>query len=116
MKSKLILALLSLSIIVALPGLADARGGGGGGGGGGHGGGGGGGGFHGGGGGFGGGFVHPGGFGRFAAGRPFGFRGDRFAFRNRFAFSGRVFPYGYADGCYGRVWTPWGWSWRSVCY
>jgi hypothetical protein len=25
-------------------------------------------------------------------------------------------PYGYYNSCYARVWTPWGWSWRYVCY
>jgi hypothetical protein len=57
------------------------------------------------------------------------FVGNRFAF-NRFAFRNRFFhhrffgprfafvgyPYGYYDGCYSRVWTPWGWRWRYVCY
>src|SRR6266853_2104057 len=33
-------------------------------------------------------------------------------FRNRFAFFGGGYPYGYANGCYTRVWTPWGWRWR----
>jgi hypothetical protein len=75
----LILALLSLSIVVALPGLADARGFGGGGFGGGfHGGGFGGGGFR---GGFAGGGFR-GGFGR-------GFRGGRFAPRGIFQSRGR---------------------------
>ena len=36
--------------------------------------------------------------------------------RHRFAFLGVGFPYGYNDGCYTRVWTPWGWRWRNVCY
>ena len=46
---------------------------------------------------------------------------DRFFFRHRFfgprfAFVGAGFPYGYYDDCYARVWTPWGWRWRYVCY
>jgi len=45
----------------------------------------------------------------------FRFRHHRF-FRNRFAFFGVGFPYGYYDDCYARVWTPWGWRWRYVCY
>jgi hypothetical protein len=54
-------------------------------------------------------------------GNRFAFRDrDRFFhhrfFRNRFAFFGVGYPYGYADGCYSRVWTPWGWRWRYVCY
>jgi hypothetical protein len=56
------------------------------------------------------------------------FVGNRFAFRdrgrffhhrffrNRFAFLGVGFPYGYYDSCYTRVWTPWGWRWRYACY
>jgi hypothetical protein len=57
------------------------------------------------------------------AGRPLGLHGDRFAFarrpflRNRFAFFGGVYPYPYySDGCYSRVWTPWGWRWNDLCY
>jgi hypothetical protein len=54
------------------------------------------------------------------AGNRFAFRDrDRFFhhrfFRHRFAFIGAGFPYGY-DSCYTRVWTPWGWRWRYVCY
>ena len=45
----------------------------------------------------------------------FRFRHHRF-FRNRFAFFGVGFPYGYYGDCYTRVWTPWGWRWRYVCY
>jgi len=57
---------------------------------------------------------------RFAFNR-FAFRDrDRFFhhrfFRHRFAFLGAGFPYGSYDGCYSRVWTPWGWRWRYVCY
>jgi hypothetical protein len=37
-------------------------------------------------------------------------------FGPRFAFFGAGYPYGYYDGCYSRVWTPWGWRWRYVCY
>ena len=54
---------------------------------------------------------------RFGVNR-FAFR-DRFHhrfFRHRFAFLGVGFPYGYYDSCYSRVWTPWGWRWRYVCY
>ena len=72
------------------------------------------------------GFGHPGGIGGFAGGHSFGFRGDRFAFRDRsdfrrpffrsrFAFIGGPFVYG-DDDCYTRVWTRWGWRWISVCY
>jgi hypothetical protein len=36
--------------------------------------------------------------------------------RNRFFFVGAPFAYaGYDDGCYSRVWTPWGWRWTDVC-
>jgi hypothetical protein len=84
---------------------------------------------------------HPGGFGGFSGARSFAFRGDRFGFRgdrfrgdrfgfrdNRFGFRHRFvrdrfffglgvpYAYGYDDDCYGRVWTRWGWRWRSVCY
>jgi hypothetical protein len=83
---------------------------------------------------------HVGGFGRTGMASPgaFGgraavFQGDRFAgnrfafrnrfhdrfFRNRFAFFGAGFPYGYYnyyDDCYGRVWTRWGWRWQYTCY
>jgi hypothetical protein len=38
----------------------------------------------------------------------------RHRFGHRFFFAGG-FPYGY-DSCYARVWTPWGWRWRYVCY
>jgi hypothetical protein len=67
-------------------------------------------------------FGHPGGFG--AGAHSFGFRGDRFAFRDRFdrrpffrsrfAFIGGPFPYG--DDCYTRVWTRWGWRLVPLCY
>jgi hypothetical protein len=138
MVRKMVIALAAVAIVTAGSTLdASARGGMGHGGGGGVG--------HGGGfgGGFsrGGGFSHGGGFsrggggfsrsavahsGRFAGVRHFGFR-DRSAFRhrfdgrhrffrNRFAFVGAAFPYGYYDSCYTRVWTPWGWRWQSVCY
>ena len=73
-----------------------------------------------------GGFGHPGMSGpafhsNHFVGNRFAFRDrDRFFhhrfFRNRFAFFGVGYPYGYADGCYTRVWTPWGWRWRYVCY
>lgn len=71
---------------------------------------------------------HPVGVGSFAAVHPMGLRGGRVAFnngfgfrhrfvRNRFAFVGVGYPYAYGyDDCYARVWTPWGWSWRNVCY
>ena len=57
-------------------------------------------------------FVHPG-FSRV------GFRDHRF-FRhhrfNRFAFVGGPFLYaGYYDGCWRRVWTPYGLHWVNVC-
>jgi hypothetical protein len=81
-------------------------------------------------GGFGGGLGHagmarPGGFGGFTAVHPMAMHsghvvvGDRFHFRhrfvrNRFAFVGVGWP--YYDDCYSRVWTPWGWRWRYVCY
>ena len=85
------------------------------------------------GGGFGGGHFggHFGGFGHPGMAGPAVFHGNhfvgnRFAFRRpffhhrffgpRFAFLGVGFPYGYYDSCYGRVWTPWGWRWRYVCY
>jgi len=53
------------------------------------------------------------------------FVGNRFAFRDRdrFFIIGSLetdlpfsawLPYGYADGCYSRVWTPWGWRWRTL--
>jgi hypothetical protein len=71
--------------------------------------------------------ARPGGFGGVAAVHSMGLRGGRIAvgdrshFRhrfvvNRFAFVGGGLPYGYYDDCYARVWTPWGWSWRYVCY
>jgi hypothetical protein len=84
------------------------------------------------GGGFGGGHFgggHFGGFGHPGMAHPATFHGHHFAFRDRdrfffrhrffadrFAFVGVGFPYGYYDGCYARVWTPWGWRWRYVCY
>jgi hypothetical protein len=97
MKHKLMLALLAFSVVVAVPTLADARGGGGGHGGGGHGGGGGGG-FHGGGGGFGGGGFRGGGFRGFGGGRGY-------------------YPsYGYGYGSCWR-WVPWPYMHRVyVCY
>src|SRR5713226_4625232 len=85
-------------------------------------------------GGFGGGHFggHFGGFGHPGMARPAVFHSDHFGnrfafrdrdrffhhrfFRHRFAFFGAGFPYGYDDGCYARVWTPWGWRWRYVCY
>jgi hypothetical protein len=97
------------------PDVATARGGGGGHGGGGHGGGG-----HGGGGMGRGGFGFGGGRVAFATAHPgvvfgHGFHGRPFA-RSRFAFfGGGYYPYGYS-GCYTRVLTPWGWTWRNVCY
>jgi hypothetical protein len=70
--------------------------------------------------------AHPGGFGGVAV-HSMGLRGGRVAVgdrshfrrqfvRNRFVFVGGGLPYGYYDDCYARVWTPWGWSWRYVCY
>jgi hypothetical protein len=70
---------------------------------------------------FGPGFAHPGGIGRFAAGRPSFFHGNRFAFRRhrflgpRLAFIGG-YSYAYDDVCYTRVWTPVGWRWTYACY
>jgi hypothetical protein len=67
------------------------------------------------------GVAHPAGIGRFAAGRPFFFHGNRFALRHhrffgpRFAFFGG-YPYAYNDVCYTRVWTPVGWRWTYACY
>jgi hypothetical protein len=43
------------------------------------------------------------------------FNGRHFFVRNRFAFIGGGYPYGYYD-CYERVWTAWGWTWTNVCY
>jgi hypothetical protein len=70
--------------------------------------------------------AHPGGFGGVAV-HSMGLRGGRMAVgdrshfrhrfvRNRFVFVGGGLPYGYYDDCYARVWTPWGWSWRYLCY
>lgn len=55
------------------------------------------------------------------AGRPgYAFHGRRFVFRNRFAFGFVGLPYVYdgyyADDCYVRRWTPWGWRWVFACY
>jgi hypothetical protein len=65
----------------------------------------------------------------FAGPRSFAFTGNHVAFNhfnhfrfrrhfhNRFIFAaGFAYPYAYDDGCWTRVWTPWGWRWRSVCY
>ena len=50
-----------------------------------------------------------------AFGHHFAFRHHRF--HNRFFFAGAPFAYAsYYDGCYARVWTPWGWRWTNVCY
>jgi hypothetical protein len=125
MNNKLLSCLIAgaLSATLALASPALARGGGGGG----HGGGGGG--MHGGGGG-----MHGGGMGggmHFAAmggsahfgGPHFGHAG-RFAFRdgrfhhrfNRFAFFGApYYTYAAYDGCWRRVWTPYGLQWSNVC-
>jgi len=43
----------------------------------------------------------------------FAFHHHRF-FHRGFFFAG--VPYAYDDDCYARVWTRWGWRWRSVCY
>ncbi len=67
----------------------------------------------------------------FAGPRSFAFTGNRFAFNhvafhhhfpfrhrffhNRFFFAA-AFPAAFDDGCLVRVWTPWGWRWRNVCY
>jgi hypothetical protein len=39
-------------------------------------------------------------------------------FHNRFFFAGAPFAYAsyYDDGCYARVWGPYGWHWTNVCY
>jgi hypothetical protein len=87
---------------------------------------------HGMGGGMGGGFSHSsmggsfghsfsgGGFSHFDHDRFGRFDHDRFGhhrFGNRFGVFGvGGYPYGYGDGCYSRVWTPWGWRLRYVCY
>ena len=90
-----------------------------------------------GGGGHGGGMGHAGGMGHFGGmGRAgFGFGGARVGFatarpvamfghglhrhhpfvRARFALIGGIGHWGYY-GCYVRVWTYWGWTWRNVCY
>ena len=65
----------------------------------------------------------------FSGARPMAFAGNHVAFNhlhhvpfrhhvhNRFIFAaGFAYPYAYDDGCWARVWTPWGWRWRSVCY
>jgi hypothetical protein len=65
----------------------------------------------------------------FGGSRSFAFAGSHVAFNhlhhapfrhhfhNRFIFAaGFAYPYAYDDGCWVRVWTPWGWRWRSVCY
>jgi hypothetical protein len=56
-------------------------------------------------------------------GNRFAFAHNRFAFRhhrfhNRFFFAGAPFAYAsyYNDGCYVRVWGPYGWHWTNVCY
>jgi hypothetical protein len=44
------------------------------------------------------------------------FFGHHRFFGPRFGAFGVGYPYGYYDGCYSRVWTPWGWRWQYVCY
>jgi hypothetical protein len=77
-------------------------------------------------------FAHPASFAgprTFSGARPIAFAGNHVAFNhlhhvpfrhhvhNRFIFAaGFAYPYAYDDGCWARVWTPWGWRWRSVCY
>jgi hypothetical protein len=72
------------------------------------------------------------GFNRFGFNRGFnrGFnsrfaRFDRFHhFRNRFAFVGGGWDWGYpsydyaayGDGCWRQVWTSYGWQWSNICY
>jgi hypothetical protein len=62
----------------------------------------------------------------FAGARSLAWHGNHvafghFPFRHRFFVRNRFFfgaPYAYAyynDGCYTRVWTPWGWQWANVC-
>jgi hypothetical protein len=60
---------------------------------------------------FGGGFAHPG-FHHFGHDRFF----VHHRFGPRFGFFGGGYPYGYGDGCYTRVWSPWGWRWQYACY
>lgn len=51
------------------------------------------------------------------------FGAARFAFRNHrnfnnfvaVGFGGGYWPYYYDDGCWGRVWTSWGWRWANFC-
>jgi hypothetical protein len=121
MRRMMIACAVAALAAVSAPDVATARGGGGGHGGGGHG---------------GGGMGHGGGMGRggafgfgggrmggigFAAVHPavafgHGFHGRHVFVRNRFAFvGGGGYPYG-DYGCYTRVWTTWGWTWRDVCY
>ena len=45
-----------------------------------------------------------------------GFHGHHGFVRNRFAFVGAGVGGGWGYGCYTRVWTYWGWTWRNVCY
>ena len=66
----------------------------------------------------------------FSGARPMAFTGNHVAFNHlnhfpfRHHFRNRLFlvggfPYAYSyydDGCWTRVWTPWGWRWRSLCY
>jgi hypothetical protein len=71
------------------------------------------------------------GFNRFGFNRGFNSRfarSDRFHhfhhFRNRFAFVGGGWDWGYpyydyaayGDGCWRQVWTSYGWQWSNTCY
>jgi hypothetical protein len=70
-------------------------------------------------------------FNRFGFNRGFNSRVARFDrfhhfhhFRNRFAFVGSGWDWGYpnydyaasGDGCWRQVWTPYGWQWSNICY
>jgi hypothetical protein len=60
-------------------------------------------------------FAHAGFSPRFSS---FGFRGRGHFFHhrfNRFAFFGGPFLYAAYDGCWRRVWTPYGPQWADVC-
>ena len=71
------------------------------------------------------------GFNRFGFNRGFNSRFARFDrfhhfhhFRNRFAFVGGGWDWGYpyddyaayGDGCWRQVWTSYGWQWSNTCY
>jgi hypothetical protein len=58
-------------------------------------------------------FANHAAFGNHFVDRGFGFH---HRFHRRFFFVGGPGVYGYDDGCYGRIWTRWGWRWTNVCY